>query len=90
MKNDDAIILASLVAGAVLLTTFKTSEKAKVTRVPTYVAARAHLYTSTKDGRKKFICKTEKPAIKLQQHFKLKHYANQTNEDICRHQWFGQ
>ncbi|HRD44430.1 MAG TPA: glycine zipper 2TM domain-containing protein [Ferruginibacter sp.] len=71
-KNKEEGALLGTLAGAVILATYKASEKARETNVPVYVEDKGSLYLIQQDGSKKFIRKIDKPSVKLQPHFKLK------------------
>jgi len=69
-KNEGATLGA--VAGAVILATYKANQKARESNVPMYIAEEGNVYEIQADGTKKYIRKIEKPAIKLEDTFKLK------------------
>lgn len=70
-NNGEGMALGAL-AIAALLATYKASEKAIETKVPMYVEEKGGLYEIQPGGVKMFIRKIEKPAIRLEQNFKLK------------------
>lgn len=71
-KNNEEEVMSGAMIGAVILATFKASEKALATNLPMYVVENGNLYQIQKETVKKFIRKIEKSSIKLPSHFKLK------------------
>jgi hypothetical protein len=63
--------LLGAIAGAAILATFKANEDAKKTNITMYVEEDGYLYKILPGGLKTKIRKLEKPAVKLQEHFKL-------------------
>ncbi|QGW28729.1 hypothetical protein [Phnomibacter ginsenosidimutans] len=68
-KEEGAAIGA--LAGAVLVATYRASEKAKATNVPLIVLEEGSLYEKQADGTKRFIRKMKKPKAQLRNKFKL-------------------
>jgi hypothetical protein len=71
-KNNEEEVMTGAIIGAVILGTFKASERALATNIPMYVEENGNLYQVQKGVVKKFIRKIEKSSIKLPSHFKLK------------------
>jgi hypothetical protein len=71
-KNNEEEEMTGAIIGAVILGTFKASERALATNIPMYVEENGNLYQVQKGVVKKFIRKIEKSSIKLPSHFKLK------------------
>ncbi len=71
-KNKEAGATLGAIAGAAILATFKANQEAKKTNLPMYIEEGGYLCQILPGGRKITIRKIEKPAVKLQQTFKLK------------------
>ena len=71
-KNIEHSTPLSTLASAAILATFKANEAAKTTNISMFFAENGFLYQTQPGGLKQQVKKIEKPAIKLQDHFKLK------------------
>jgi hypothetical protein len=71
-KNNEEEEITGAMIGAIILATFKASERALETNLPMYVVENGNLYQIQKGTVKKFIRKIEKSSIVLPTHFKLK------------------
>jgi hypothetical protein len=71
-KNREEGATLGALAGATLLATFKANEKAMQLNMPMYIEEDGNLYEIQSGGIKKFIKTIDKPAVKIQENFKLK------------------
>lgn len=72
LKNNEEEVMSGAMIEAVILATYKASEKALETNIPMYVVENGNLYQIQKGAVKEFIRKIEKSSIVLPTHFKLK------------------
>ena len=71
-KNMEQSTPLGTLATAAILATFKANEAAKKTDISMFFTEDGFLYQTQPGGIKQQVKKIEKPAIKLQDHFKLK------------------